>query len=64
MSVELLRYLVMLHSSAQFQSHQEEDLGQEQADNEIAMDRVGIGLQAADDRQTDESCRQEHDGGH
>ena len=57
--------LVVLDGSPQFQRQQEEQLNQEEANDEIAVDRIGIGLLlAADQTETDERHRQEYHAGH
>lgn len=60
-----MTHLVVLDGSPQFQSQQEEQLNQEEADDEIAVDRIGVGLLlAADQTETDERNRQENHAGH
>lgn len=55
----------MLNDAAQFQCQQEEQLNQQEAYDEIAVDGIGVGLLlAADQTQTDESDGQENHAGH
>ena len=53
-----------MNSSAQLQRKEEEQLGQEQADDEVAVNGIRIGLQAVDHWQTSERSSQEDDTGH
>lgn len=58
-------YLVVLDNSTQFQRQQEQQLGQEETDDKVTVDGVGIGLLLPTDQtQADERHGQEEHASH